>query len=858
VLPGQAGSGGEGTAMLEIIHDLAPGAQLYFASAFGSISSFAQNIRDLRSAGCDIIVDDVFYYVESPFQDGQTYSSQYNGGVVTQAVKDVTASGALYFSSAGNEGNIAQGTGGVWEGDFKDGGAVAVPISSTGETGRVHDFGGGQTYNVYGSGGPVILHWNDALGQSSNDYDLFVLNSAGTSVTDFSVDSQGGAQDPLESVNAPANGSRLVIVKYSGAGRFLHLNTFRGTLSKATNGQTHGHSAADSIGAFSVAATPAAAPFGSSTAGPYPNPFTFAALEQTETFESDGRRRVFYNGDGSQINSNLTATGGKLLNKPDITAADGVSVTGVGGFGSPFYGTSAAAPHAGAVAALVKQALPGYSQAQLRNLLVNNTIDLLPFGYDVNSGYGIVMPWQALKAANVPGTADIEPGVIVATKNPGDGDGVIAAGEGGKLAIPLRNVGVLNATNIKATLTSSTPGVTIYMPNTNSYPNLLAQTGTATTNYLFTLDTNLPCPQVIDFTLTVNYTGGTSPRTYNFTVPTGSAAISINTTLDTTAPPSTTFYAASTGLQNGRISRPGFESTCSAPQPFGGYIDTAHQRRYDAYSFNTCSNSVPSCVQVSITSSNNSVGNLLGVGYLGAFNPGDVGQNYAATNSSGGFYSFLIPGGAQNFTTVVDEVNPGAALGTKYTLNVSGACVNSCVVNHPPVAKVKDVTVVSGYGCTAAASVDAGSYDPDPGDKITITQTPPGPYPVGVTPVTLTVTDSKGAFSQATANVTVLAKSQSSLSAATIYVPPVKARITLTDLVYAQCEKVPATGTVTFTDAVSGAVLGTAPIHSTGQTGTASITIERVRPVNMVVNATYSGDSNTAGSQAGPKVIFAY
>src|SRR3954447_25374005 len=71
VLPGQIGSGDEGTAMLEIIHDLAPGAQLYFATAFTSITSFAANIRALRAAGCDIIVDDVAYFVETPFQDGQ-------------------------------------------------------------------------------------------------------------------------------------------------------------------------------------------------------------------------------------------------------------------------------------------------------------------------------------------------------------------------------------------------------------------------------------------------------------------------------------------------------------------------------------------------------------------------------------------------------------------------------------------------------------------------------------------------------------------------------------------------------------------------------------------------------------------
>src|SRR4051812_549906 len=122
VLPGQAGTGDEGTAMLEIIHDLAPGAQLYFATAFTSITSFANNIRALRAAGCDIIVDDVAYFVETPFQDGQAASvvSNTNGGVVIQAVNDVTADGALYFSSAGNSGHLSAGTSGARRGPVLD------------------------------------------------------------------------------------------------------------------------------------------------------------------------------------------------------------------------------------------------------------------------------------------------------------------------------------------------------------------------------------------------------------------------------------------------------------------------------------------------------------------------------------------------------------------------------------------------------------------------------------------------------------------------------------------------------------------------------------------------------------------
>src|SRR5581483_5076447 len=120
----------EGTAMMEIVHDVAPGAQLFFATAFTSEASFAANIETLRSTyGCDIIIDDVTYDDEGAFQDS----------AIAQAVNTVTADGALYFSSAGNSGNLADGTSGTWEGDFLDSG-TSIPVLAG--AGAIHSFNG--------------------------------------------------------------------------------------------------------------------------------------------------------------------------------------------------------------------------------------------------------------------------------------------------------------------------------------------------------------------------------------------------------------------------------------------------------------------------------------------------------------------------------------------------------------------------------------------------------------------------------------------------------------------------------------------------------------------------------------------
>ncbi|HKP12725.1 MAG TPA: HYR domain-containing protein, partial [Blastocatellia bacterium] len=721
------------------------------ATANPTITQFAQNIRDLRAAGCDIIVDDVFYFVETPFQDGQAPSvvSNTNGGVVIQAVNDVTASGAMYFSSAGNSGNLNDGTSGTWEGDFSDGGPTASPLP-TGN--RLHNFGG-QNFDVItlAGTGPLTLYWADPLGGSANDYDLFVLNNTGTSVLASSTNIQNGTRDPIEQTATASQvaGRRVVIVKKASAqARFLHLETNRGFLSLATAGQTHGHNSAPN--AFGTAASPAV--------GPFPNPFS--ASNVTETFSSDGPRRVFFQADGTPYTAgNFSATGGVLRQQPVITAADGVSVTGVGGFGSPFFGTSAAAPHAAAIAGLIKSANPSLTPAQIRNLLTSTAIDIEAPGVDRDTGVGIISAYDALLASGAPGTAFLEFASITANEDPGDGNGIIDAGDGASLLIQLRNTGVANATAISATLSSPDAGVIITQPNTSAYPDLPAQGGTGTniSPLRFTVAGNVTCPATLHFTLTVNYTGGPSPQVMTFTIPVGPPPVNISSTLDTTAPASGPGFTATTGTIGTREFRDGIISVCGTTKPFPG-TTAPGTRQYDAYTFTTCSNSAASCITVTLSGAN--AINLFTAAHLGTFDPNNLGTNWIAdpgASAATRTYSFNVPAGQQTVTVVVYDVPVLATpSGSAYTLNVSGGCIGACATpNQVPVAKCKNVTVSADANCVANASINDGSFDPD-GDPLTITQSPAGPYPKGTTAVLLTVRDPRGATAQCTANVTVV------------------------------------------------------------------------------------------------------
>lgn len=518
VLPGQAGSGDEGTAMLEIIHDLAPSATLGFATAFNSEASFAQNIRDLADptkGRCDIIVDDVLYFDENVFQDG----------VVARAVNAATAAGVLYFSSAGNSGNKSDNTSGTWEGDFR-------PSPQTTPIGVVHDFGdGGQSIQVTGassSGALIIWAENYDLtgGTASTDYDLYLLNSSATAIVQASTARQngvGGDDRAYERVSPIAAGQRLAVARFatgSSSPPVFHLSTLRGTITAAlsTSGVTRGHSAtADGYG---VAATPAG-PIRFDNVppvGPFPNAFT--AANASESFSSDGPRRIILGPTGTELTpGNRTSTGGVVRQQPVITAADGVS-TSAPGF-NPFFGTSAAAPHAAAIAALLKSGVPSLTPVQVRNFLTSTAIDIEAPGVDRTTGFGIVMPLPALQAAGATPQPFLVAGKAVYTQISGDGDGVIEPNETWSISLPLTNIGAASAATINSSLSTTSTGVTITSA-TSTYPNLAPSASASNaTAYLFRVETAYPCGSPINFSQNLSYIGANSPQTIAFASGTG-------------------------------------------------------------------------------------------------------------------------------------------------------------------------------------------------------------------------------------------------------------------------------------------------------------------------------------------------
>jgi len=494
VLPGQSGRGqgfaGEGTAMLEIVHDLAPDASLGFASAFNGVAQFAQNIRDLRfQRGCDVLVDDVFYFDESPFQDGP----------IAQAVDAVSAAGALYFAAAGNEGNRQNGTAGVYQGDFADGGSVAALPGATVNQFSVQDQGSSNQLRVIAPGFATSLFWSDALGASGNDYDLYVLSPDLAHVLDASTDLQNGDDDPFELTGPSQIDDRIVVVSNAAAvPRLLHVNAIRGRFNLVTDGQVKGHPAA--LGAFALAAVGVNSAAGGAFVGGSSNP--------VEPFSAEGPRQIFYNADGSLAdpgNPSLLAAGGVLRSKPDFAAADGVA-TATPGF-AQFFGTSAAAPHAAAIAALLRQAEPALDRAALAALWNVSALDIEVPGPDSLTGAGIIMADAAMIALPAAPIAQLRVAAVASQVIDGDAGPELEPGETFELQVTLNNDGAALASGISAELLNADPEVEL-LRAISSYPDLaVAASAAAQVPFRLRLATTLACGRMLKLRLRITATG---------------------------------------------------------------------------------------------------------------------------------------------------------------------------------------------------------------------------------------------------------------------------------------------------------------------------------------------------------------
>jgi uncharacterized repeat protein (TIGR01451 family) len=394
---GCASGADEGRAMLQIVHDVAPGASLAFASAFNGMASFANNIVALKNAGANVIVDDVFYYAEPMFQDG----------VIAQAVDTVFAGGAAYFSAAGNEARQS------YEHAFNPG-KTFIDGEIPSVFGAPHFFGG--VAHNFSSGGTdyfqsitipahktvtFVLQWDSPFFSVSgspgtrNDLDIYVLNSSATQVIGGSaVDNTGGGLggDAVEFFTFANNGSsslnvNLMIVKFSGANpgrlKYVYFGSMTVNEYATQSGTIYGHSnaaGAETVGAAWYEQTPA---FGTSP-------------PLLEFYSSSGTTPILFSPSGSAIND-------PRATKPEITAPDGGNTTFFFGNTDPendghpnFFGTSAAAPHAGAVAALLLQANPALTPANVYTALENSTIDMGTAGFDNDSGFGLIQADAAL------------------------------------------------------------------------------------------------------------------------------------------------------------------------------------------------------------------------------------------------------------------------------------------------------------------------------------------------------------------------------------------------------------------------------------------------------------------------------
>jgi Ca2+-binding RTX toxin-like protein len=380
----------EGRAMLQIIADIAPGAELLFHTAYSPRSgvterSFSKAVKALAQAGADIIVDDVGFSTTF-FQDGLT----------ARTVADVVDQGVAYFSAIGNDSSRS------YEGKFQP----STTFVFGGTTYEAHDFDPGTEVDLFqdvsltaGSTIVPLLSWDQPVGQISSDMELFLVPTTQLPTTDADTLAVSttlfseGVEQPLEQLSYEASASQtayLVIARRVDVAAPTTQVKWISTANSADSNVIYQYvnDTGQSSGASTIYGQPNAR--GAIAVGAVQvrkTPLFGIKPPVLDEFSSRGGTPILFDAAGNRLSTP------EIRQRPQIVGPNGVETT----FGSfsgfnPFFGTSAAAPHVAAVAALLLQRAGGpnrLSPAQLVEVMQRTAIPIDAAG-NFRSGAGLV------------------------------------------------------------------------------------------------------------------------------------------------------------------------------------------------------------------------------------------------------------------------------------------------------------------------------------------------------------------------------------------------------------------------------------------------------------------------------------
>lgn len=327
--------GGEvhGTACAEIVHAVAPDAEIYIAN-FDSTAGFGQATDWMISQGVKVISAS-FGAVGTTRGDGT--------GTSARIVDNARAKGILFAVSAGNSGDehysaqLADSDGNGW-----------------------HEFAPGKEFLkiTVGSELDVRMRWDAWTGQPVN-LDLYLFSADGKQYLDSARNVQNGGVVPVETLIAPLNPqfqrqSYQIRVRVVGQARPVKLELF------VANSETQLFTPVGSLG----------------TPGDAKGALTVGATNFKDTQLED------FSSQGPTADNRV---------KPDITAPDRVSTASyqkASPSNPSFPGTSASAPHVAGAAALVASAFSGATPDSIQKFLTDRAQDTEDPGVDPKSGAG--------------------------------------------------------------------------------------------------------------------------------------------------------------------------------------------------------------------------------------------------------------------------------------------------------------------------------------------------------------------------------------------------------------------------------------------------------------------------------------